>query len=54
MMVIEGKQGRKKNTSSSMYPAIGLGSQQVQPLDEGESIDVQGWTETGLRKGVCW
>jgi hypothetical protein len=25
-----------------MYPSIGLGSQQVQPLDEGERIEAQG------------
>jgi len=49
MMVIGGKQGEKKRRPSSMYPSIGLGSQQVQPLDEGERIDVQGRTQPSLR-----
>ena len=42
MLVIGENRGEKKKKSSSMYPSIGLGSQQVQPLDEGERIDVQG------------
>ena len=51
MLVIGENRSEKKKKISPMYPSIGLGSQQVQLLDEGERIE--GRTQSSMRTVVC-